>query len=151
MSLFTIFTSRILPNSPISEVFKQSYGLLKLRLNIWPTSGSNMGPYIKDVCKEGGWLKRRRIEGGWVNLVLQISPKCGQGRRGIENPENFAIVLYVHRVSDSLSNLKSKFEHKEEVLGTINYFVFDGNMISFCARQLKVIFNPLLDQEKSSK
>ena len=54
MSLFTIFTSRILPNSPISEVFKQSYGLLKLRLNIWPTSGSNMGPYIKDVCKEGG-------------------------------------------------------------------------------------------------
>ena len=29
-----------------------------------------------------------------MNLVLLISPKCGQGEEGVKNPENFADVIY---------------------------------------------------------
>ena len=44
---------------------------------------SLLGPYLNDVRSEGGrggWPKSRRSKGGCVDLVLQISPNCGQGR-----------------------------------------------------------------------
>ena len=33
-------------------------------------------------------------KGGCVNLVLQISPKCGQGGEGVKKSQNFADVIY---------------------------------------------------------
>ena len=36
---------------------------------------------------EGGWPKSRHSKGGCVNLVLEISPKCGQEGRGLKIPK----------------------------------------------------------------
>ena len=46
---------------------------------------------IHKGCQHGGgrgWHKIRHSKQGFVNLVLEISPKCGQGGRGLKIPKN---------------------------------------------------------------
>ena len=65
--------------------------------NAWRLADASLGAILKWRPQwggeGGGWPKSRHSKGGCVDLVLQISPNCGQGGEGVKNLENFADVI----------------------------------------------------------